>query len=100
MNDSNGNLIIGDDNNNLFRIDRRDFSISRLYSLLDSCGAIGGLASKFEHLQSLPCIEDCSDGVDNDADGFVDIDDPECPCLEAVINPHIMYLRSRYAGSN
>ena len=98
MNDSDGNLIVGDSNSNLFTLDRVDFSLTPLYSLINTCGTIGGSASKFEFLQSLPCIEDCSDGVDNDADGLTDLDDPECPCLEAVTNPHIMYMRNRYSG--
>ena len=100
MNDSDGNLIVGDSNNSLFTLSRIDFSLTPLYTLSNTCGTIGGSASKFEFLQSQPCIEDCFDGVDNDADGFVDLDDSECPCLEAVTNPHIMYMRGRYSGGN
>jgi len=98
VNDSDGNLIVGDSNNALFTLDRVDFSLTPLYNLTNTCGTIGGSASKFEFLQSLPCIEDCSDGVDNDADGLTDLDDPECPCLEAVTNPHVMYMRNRYSN--
>jgi len=74
VNDSDGNLIVGDSNNALFTLDRVDFSLTPLYNLTNTCGTIGGSASKFEFLQSLPCIEDCSDGVDNDADGLTDLD--------------------------
>ncbi|MDX9893438.1 MAG: polymorphic toxin-type HINT domain-containing protein [Patescibacteria group bacterium] len=30
--------------------------------------------------QTLGAVENCSNGIDDDADGFVDIADPDCPC--------------------
>jgi len=29
------------------------------------------------------CVENCDNGVDNDGDGLINCDDPDCPCCEA-----------------
>lgn len=52
------------------------------------------------------CLEDCSDGVDNDGDGAIDCDDPDCgPTAEAGFNVNICpgdttFIVASAAGGN
>ena len=83
VNDSEGNLIIGDENSILYEVDKSNFSVSIAYNLSNTCGAIGGLSTRYEFIQSAPCPEICNDGIDNDGDGLTDCEDPDCPCCKA-----------------
>ncbi len=43
-----------------------------------SAGCVGTYTTNIVQLDSPNCIENCSDGIDNDGDGLIDCDDPDC----------------------
>ena len=53
--------------------------------VLSSTGCIG---IDSVTISVVPCPEDCQDGIDNDGDGLIDCDDPDCQLVgQPVLNP-------------
>jgi hypothetical protein len=41
------------------------------------------------------CLENCNNGKDDDGDGLIDCDDPDCPCCDAYA-PTLNGLNKKY----
>ena len=53
------------------------------YDAAPSAGAQCNVFDAFEYSLNVDCAEECTDGIDNDADGLVDCHDADCPaCFE------------------